>query len=193
MRCRGKDLRMSASEKPGAAFPGTCAGNGAAHVRVILGMLTKLRALTGKSVLSFLVRALAILSTSYAAGLGFLAAIMSPEAHYDPHSFAIGSAALFGAACGAIGLLISRIRLIRAAVHDLRRHLEDLADRNWELKEAEERARSLLEAQGDLIVRRDGDNRITYANDAYCALGAHSRAELIGSAFTPAVLEQGET
>jgi len=193
MGCRGNDLRMSASEKPGAAFPGTCAGSGAAHVRVILGMLTKLRALTGKSVLSFLVRALAILSTSYAAAFGFLAAITSPEAHYDPYAFAIGSAALFGAACGAIGLLISRIRLIRAELRDLGRQVEDLADRNWELKEAEERARSLLEAQGDLIVRRDVDNRITYANDAYCALGARSRAELIGSPFTPAVLEQGET
>src|SRR5713101_7468318 len=168
-------------------------GERAAHVRVILGMLTKLRALTGKSVLSFLVRALAILSTSYAAAFGFLAAITSPEAHYDPYAFAIGSAALFGAACGAIGLLISSLRLKRSELRELRVRVEDLADRNWELKEAEERARSLLEAQGDLIVRRDVDNRITYANDAYCALGARSRAELIGSPFTPAVLEQGET
>ena len=32
----------------------------------------------------------------------FLAAAKSSEA-YDPHSFAIGTAALFGAACGAIG------------------------------------------------------------------------------------------
>ncbi len=29
--------------------------------------------------------------------------------------------------------------------------------------------KSLLEAQGDLIVRRDGEGRIAYANDAYCA------------------------
>jgi len=36
-----------------------------------------------------------------------------------------------------------------------------LADRNWELKEAEERARSLFESQGDLIVLRDADGCIT--------------------------------
>src|SRR5262249_61063611 len=37
------------------------------------------------------------------------------------------------------------------------------------------------------------DNLIAYANDAYCALGGGSRADLIGSPFAPAVLEQGET
>src|SRR6266446_6275513 len=99
--------------KASAAFL-SMRGERAAHVRVILGMLTKLLAIT------------------------------SPEAHYDPHSFAIGSAALFGAACGAIGLLISRIRVLRAELRDLGREVEDLADRNWELKETEERARSLL-------------------------------------------------
>ena len=168
-------------------------GERAAQVQVTLGMLTKLRALTSKSVLSFVVRALAILSMAYAAAFGFLTAITSPEAHYDPNSFAIGSAALFGAACGAIGILISRIRMLRAELRDIGREVDDLADRNWELKEAQERARSLLEAQGDLIVRRDVDDRITYANDAYCALSARGRAELIGSPFAPAVLEQGET
>ena len=49
-------------------------------------------------------------------------------------------------------------------------HNEALADRNWELQEAEQRARSLFELQGDLIVLRDGDGRITFANDAYCEL-----------------------
>ena len=47
---------------------------------------------------------------------------------------------------------------------------EELLDHNWELREAEERARSLLETQGDIIVRRDSFGRITYANDAFCAL-----------------------
>ena len=52
--------------------------------------------------------------------------------------------------------------------------VEELNDRNWELREAEERARSLLEAQGDLIVRRDANGLITYANDAFCALAGSS-------------------
>ena len=49
-------------------------------------------------------------------------------------------------------------------------HNEALADRNWELQEAEQRARSLFESQGDLIVLRDADGRITFVNDAYCEL-----------------------
>src|SRR5262249_44059228 len=70
-------------------------GERAAHVQVFLDMLTKLRAPSRKGVVSFLVRALAILSMSYAAAFGFLVAITSPEAHYDPNSFAIGSSRLF--------------------------------------------------------------------------------------------------
>jgi signal transduction histidine kinase/CheY-like chemotaxis protein len=67
-----------------------------------------------------------------------------------------------------------------------------LIDRNWELKEAEERVRSLIESQGDLIVRRDADNRITFANDAYCTLVQKPRDELLSTAATLDVLEQGE-
>ena len=72
-------------------------------------------------------------------------------------------------------------------------HNEALADRNWELQEAEERARSLFEAQGDLIVLRDADGRITFANDAYCELAGRRARALVGSRFALKVLEQGDT
>ena len=62
-------------------------------------------------------------------------------------------------------------------------HNETLADRNWELQEAEQRARSLFESQGDLIVLRDADGCITFVNDAYCELVAQPRETLIGSRF----------
>ena len=68
---------------------------------------------------------------------------------------------------------------------------EELADRTWELKEAEARATSLLEAQGDLIVRRDSEGRITYVNDAYCALAGAAREALLGTADALPALEQG--
>jgi PAS domain S-box-containing protein len=71
--------------------------------------------------------------------------------------------------------------------------VEELSDRNWELREAEVRARSLLEAQGDLIVRRDTQGRVTYVNDAYCALAGKSRDELLGRDAVLPVLEQGAT
>ncbi len=70
---------------------------------------------------------------------------------------------------------------------------EELADRTWELKEAEARATSLLEAQGDLIVRRDGGGRITYANDAYCALARQPREALLGATIVLPSLQLGRS
>jgi PAS domain S-box-containing protein len=147
----------------------------------------------GRRALSFLVRAFVILSTSFAAAFGFLAAMRNPALRYNPHSFAAGAAGLFGAACGVIGILFARSRVLQQELRSLRERVEDLSDRNWELRESEERSKSLLAAQGDLIVRRDGEGRIGYVNDAYCALAGRTRAELTGTALILPVLEQGET
>ena len=62
---------------------------------------------------------------SFGAAFGFLAAMRSPGANYDPHNFAIGAAALFGAACGAIGLLISRNRQLRTELRSREDTIED--------------------------------------------------------------------
>ena len=113
---------------------------------------------------------------------------------YDPHAFAIGASFLFAIACVALATLEHAAALdaarscARSSLHN-----EALADRNWELQEAEERARSLFESQGDLIVLRDADGRITFANDAYCELADRPRDALIGSRFTLDVLEQGDS
>jgi signal transduction histidine kinase/CheY-like chemotaxis protein len=143
--------------------------------------------------LSVVLRAVLIVTTSFAAAFGFLAAIQSPAAGYDPHLFSVGVAGLFGAACGALCLTISRLRAARRELRTQQQRVEELADHNWELKESEERAKSFLAAQGDVIVRRDADGRITYVNDAFCALAARPRAELVGSTFTLPVLEEGTT
>ena len=60
------------------------------------------------------------------------------------------------------------------------------------MRETAELARSLLEAQGDVIVRRDAQGRVTYANDAFCALTGRKREALIGQSAELPVLEQGE-
>ena len=138
-------------------------------------------------------RALAPLLVSFAAGFGFLAAIAGSQFHYNPSASAVGVAALFGAACGIIGLLVCRLRSMRRRMGSLSRRLEDLSDQNWELKEGEERARSLLEAQGDLIVRRDDANNVSYVNDTFCRASGRVREELVGSAFALPVMVQGET
>jgi PAS domain S-box-containing protein len=148
-------------------------------------------AIFGRRVLSFVVRSLAILTMSFAAAFGFLAAMRSPGANYDPYMFAVGAAALFGAACGAIGIIFSRAQRLKADIRLLQQQFEELSDRNWELKESEERAKSFLAAQGDVIVRRDRDGRITYVNDAFCALAGRPRAELVGTDCALPVLAQG--
>ncbi len=166
---------------------------GTSNVQAFANRNAKPQRQSARRALMLLIRAFALLSMSFAAAFGFLAAMRSPQSHYDPHSFAVGAAALFGAACGAIGLLLSRLRVMLLELRGMRLRAEELADSNWELKEAEESARSLLEAQGDLIVRRDAENGITYANDTFCRLSGHPHPELIGTPFALPVMQQGES
>ncbi len=152
-----------------------------------------LRILVSRQALTFLLRAAVILIMSFAMAFGFLAGSSSPSVNYDPYLFAVGTSALFGAACGAIGLLLASRIALRAKLRALGARVEGLSDRNWELKEVEERAKSFLEAQGDVIVRRDGAGRITFVNDAFCALTGEPREKLLGSTFKPIVITQGES
>ncbi len=114
------------------------------------------------------------------------------ETVYDPSMFAIGVGGLFAAACGAMLLLIVAKREVREELKRAHHRLERLADQNWQLQEAEELLKSLLEAQGDLIVRRDAEGCITYANDAFCTLVGNSRDTLLGRRCDLQILEQGK-
>ena len=100
--------------------------------------------------------------------------------------------ASFSAVCGALVLLAWRVHALKSANRRLEARAEELSDRNWELRDAEERARSFVDAQGDVIIRRDVEGAITYANDAFCALAGQSRETLLGSPLRLAVAEQGE-
>jgi PAS domain S-box-containing protein len=130
---------------------------------------------------------------SFGVAFGFLSGASAPGTHYDPYLFAIGVAALFGAACGAIGILLSRIHQMKAELRRIEARLEEAADRTWEIQEAQERAKSFFEAQGDVIVRRDGGGAITYANDAFCALAGCAREDLLATTFTLPAEDHGET
>jgi PAS domain S-box-containing protein len=141
--------------------------------------------------LSFAVRSFTIFSAAFGGAYGFIAGSRSEGSGYDPNAFAIGASFLFALACLALATLSMRLRWMGKRLRKVALHSEALADRNWELKEAEERARSLFESQGDLIVLRDADGGITFVNDAYCELAQQARSALIGSRFTPEVLEQG--
>ncbi len=80
-------------------------------------------------------------------------------------------------------LLRQRDRIVRQAA-ELAGDVEALNDRLWVLADSEEHYRSLIEAQGDLIVRRDGA-RIVYANAAYAALLGLDETQVVGSVAQP--------
>ena len=63
---------------------------------------------------------------------------------------------------GAMG-----IRRMRTELRELEARFDEAADRNWKIREAQERAATFLEAQDDLIGRRDASGAISYVNDAY--------------------------
>jgi PAS domain S-box-containing protein len=142
--------------------------------------------------LVFTVRSFTIFSAAFGGAYGFIAGSRSEHSGYNPHAFAIGASFLFALACVALATLSIRLRFLRRKIGKIVLHSEALADRNWELREAEERARSLFEKQGDLIVLRNSQGHITFVNDAYCELALAARSALIGSAFTFEVLEQGD-
>ncbi len=127
----------------------------------------------------------------FCGALGFLAGIRVQAPNYDPNTYAAGTGVLLATACTAIAWLLVLRRGQRKQNRALETRVEELSDDNWELREAEERARSLLEAQGDLIVRRDAEERVTYASDAFCALAGQARDKLIGKKVELRVLEQG--
>jgi PAS domain S-box-containing protein len=132
---------------------------------------------------------IAALSAAY----GFVSGSRSEAAGYDPQAFALGVSVLFAIACAAVAGLSMKLRFMRRGMRALAARNEALSDRNWELKEAEDRAHALFEQQGDLIVRRDAQGLIAFVNDAFCALAGLSRERLIGSAFRFEVLAQSET
>src|SRR3979411_1924833 len=143
--------------------------------------------------LTFAVRSFMIFSATFGGAYGFISGSRAEVAGYDPNAFALGVSFLFALACLALATLSIRVRLMRRKLRRITLHSETLADRNWELQEAEQRARSLFESQGDLIVLRDAAGCITFVNDAYCGLGQLPRSALTGSRFALAVLEQGDT
>ena len=116
-----------------------------------------------------------IFSAAFGGAYGFISGSRVEGSGYDPHAFAIGASFLFALACLALATLSFRLRWVRQTMRKMALHNEALVDRNWELQEAEQRARSLFESQGDLIVLRDGDGRITFVNDAYCELAEQPR------------------
>ncbi|MCX7304020.1 MAG: ATP-binding protein [Hyphomicrobiales bacterium] len=92
---------------------------------------------------------------------------------------AVGVAGLFvlGRAFRAEGKAAS---IIAASAARNRAEMEGLADRMWELQESEERLRGLVDALGDLVVHRDRQGGIVYANKVFADLVGIDRRDLVG-------------
>ena len=92
------------------------------------------------------------------------------EPIYDPSLFAIGVGGLFCLLCGIMLMVLSRNSRLAMELRRAKIRCEELADRTWELKEAEARGHEPARSarRPDRPPRQQG--RITYVNDAYCAL-----------------------
>ena len=139
-----------------------------------------------------IVRSFFIFSAAFGGAYGFIVGSRSEHSGYNANAFAIGASFLFALACLGLATLSIRLRFLSRRLRKIALHNEALVDRNWELQEAEARARSLFEQQGDLIVMRDADGHITFANEPYRELAERPRDALIGSRFDFQILEQGE-
>lgn len=78
---------------------------------------------------------------------------------------------------------------LRAEKRELSDSLERMADTAWELRESEERYRNLIDAQGDLVVHRDAEGRVTFANPAYLDAFGIAMKDMIGAPLSQTPLE----
>jgi PAS domain S-box-containing protein len=72
-----------------------------------------------------------------------------------------------------------------------RAEIETLADRMWEMQESEERFRGLIDALGDLVVHRDRDGHIVYANKVFADLAETDQRELAGRTLAELGIDVG--
>lgn len=85
----------------------------------------------------------------------------------------------------ALAILVLQLALIVALLIE-RRHRRRV---EGTLRESEERYRTVVETQSELICRFRPDTTLTFVNDAYCRYFGRSRAGLIGSRFIDLIPE----
>src|SRR5690606_34226112 len=99
--------------------------------------------------------------------------------------YLIGLAAVLLLGLAAWRRAAARAKHHLARIADLEARIETLRDEKWEIAERETRYRDLVRAQGDLILRKDLQGRLTYVNDVFCDTFGRTRTEVIGLPFVP--------
>jgi PAS domain S-box-containing protein len=145
-----------------------------------------LRATQGRSVLLRDARAAGREAARLGREIGLAAAALAP---------AVLSAALGAPLPGTAGLTVlglagllavvlrgRRIRSISATAAEASgpARLETFADRMWELQENEEHFLGLIDALGDVVIHRDREGRIVYANKVFADMIGQKQGELTG-------------
>ena len=111
-------------------------------------------------------------------------------------NFLVVALAATGVACLAV--LARAIRAEKRAASIIsentarnRAEIETLADRMWELQESEERFRGLIDALGDLVVHRDREGGIVYANKVFADLVGIDQRDLVGQTLAQLGVDVG--
>jgi PAS domain S-box-containing protein len=102
--------------------------------------------------------------------------------------------ALLGVGLGLLSIHLALTRRDSGAIdagsvarHDigsrLEHRLEQLQDLQWQINENEQRYRALLDAQEDMILRRDDEGRLTFVNKAFLAMFGVTSEEVLGAPF----------
>ena len=132
---------------------------------------------------------IAVAAVAFAAAL-----ILAPHAAISLDPLVFGLLALAGLAVLFLALIdaLRRVKALDARSGELARvklELETtvraLQQRHRELQASEQRYRGLLEAQGDVILRKTPDGRMTFANDAFCKVFGVERELVLGRPFYP--------
>ncbi len=75
------------------------------------------------------------------------------------------------------------------STHPLQDKLEELHDLHWQISDSALRYRELLDVQADMIVRRDAEGRITFANRAYLDTFGVTEKDIAGHIHVPIILD----